>query len=109
MKKRRGASRDPYLQRTYGISQEEYDAIKAHQGGRCFICQRATGSTKNLAVDHDHRHCAGKSGCRDCVRGLLCSQCNLKVLGHLRDDVTALQRAISYLENPPAQEVLRGR
>lgn len=102
-------SRDSYLQRTYGISEEEYEAIKEHQGGRCYICRRATGATKNLAVDHDHRHCSGKRGCRDCVRGLLCSTCNQKILGHLRDSVEALERAVGYLLNPPAQEVLRGR
>lgn len=101
-------SRDAYLQRTYGISQEEYDEIKAHQKGKCWICQRATGATKNLAVDHDHKHCSGKNGCRDCVRGLLCSTDN-QLLGHLRDDVEAVRRILEYLENPPAQEVLRGR
>lgn len=100
-------SRDSYLQRTYGISEQEYDEIKAFQNGKCAICQRATGATKNLAVDHDHAHCSGKQGCRECTRGLLCSCCNQKVLGHLRDSVEALQRAIDYLLNPPAQEVLR--
>jgi hypothetical protein len=102
-------SRDSYLRRTYGISEDEYNALKAYQGGRCFICRRATGASKNLAVDHDHRHCPGKTGCRECVRGLLCSTCNQKVLGHLRDDIEAFRRVISYLENPPAQEVLRER
>lgn len=100
------ASRDSYLVNTYGISQQEYDELKAFQGGRCFICRRATGATKNLAVDHDHKHCAGKKGCRDCVRGLLCSPCNRGVLGHLRDDLEAAQRVIEYLTDPPARKVL---
>lgn len=99
-------SRDAYLQRTYGITEEDYLAIKEHQGGKCYICQRATGAFKNLSVDHDHKHCSGKVACRECVRGLLCSSCNQGVLGHLRDEVEALQRAIDYLNNPPAQEVL---
>lgn len=99
-------SRDAYLQKTYGITEEEYVAIKAHQGGKCYICQRATGASKNLAVDHDHSHCPGKVGCRECVRGLLCSSCNQGVLGHLRDDVDALLRAVDYLNNHPAQDVL---
>lgn len=107
-KSRKTESRDSYLQRTYGISQEDYDAIKAFQGGRCFVCQRATGASKNLAVDHDHKHCPGKRGCRDCVRALLCGGCNQKVLGHLRDDVEALRRAIRVITEHPAQEVLRG-
>lgn len=105
-KKSKTRSRDSYLQRTYGISQEDYDAVKQFQNGKCFICQRATGASKNLAVDHDHRHCSGRTGCRECVRGLLCSSCNQGVLGHLRDDVEALQRAIDYLTDPPARKVL---
>lgn len=102
----KSASRDSYLRNTYGISEAEYLDIKVSQGGKCYICQRATGATKNLAVDHDHGHCAGKKACRNCVRGLLCSSCNQKVLGHLRDDVSALQRAIDYLNDPPARKVL---
>lgn len=105
-KKQSTKSRGTYLVNTYGISEQEYLDVKTYQGGKCAICQRATGATKNLAVDHDHRHCAGRKGCRDCVRGLLCSSCNKGVLGHLRDDVEALQRAIDYLNHPPAREVL---
>ncbi|MGH7867573.1 MAG: endonuclease domain-containing protein, partial [Candidatus Dormibacteraceae bacterium] len=36
----------------------------------------------------------------------LCKPCNRDVLGHLRDDPAALQRAIDYLTNPPARAVL---
>ncbi len=42
-----------------------------------------------MSVDHDHA--TGKN------RGLLCTNCN-KVLGHAKDDVTILRRAIAYLE-----------
>jgi hypothetical protein len=68
------------------------------QGGRCYICQRATGARRRLAVDHNHA--TGE------VRGLLCKPCNRDVLGHLRDNTEALQRAIDYLTNPPARRVL---
>lgn len=86
---------------TYGITAEEYQAILDYQGGRCAICQRATGATKRLSVDHDH-----KTGA---VRGLLCTPCNRDVLGHLRDDPAALRRGADYLENPPADRVLTPR
>lgn len=82
----------------YGITPDEYWAIYAHQGGVCYICRRANGSKKKLSVDHDHR--------TGIVRGLLCSPCNRDVLGHLRDCIDALQRAIRYLLEPPAVQVI---
>jgi hypothetical protein len=94
-------------EKTYDIKAHEYRAIKEEQNGKCAICQKATGATKNLAVDHEH-HKEGcehvpNVGCRACVRGLLCGPCN-KIIGVL--DVDALVRAIVYLRNPPAQRVL---
>ncbi len=68
--------------------------LLAEQDGRCAICRRATGETKRLAVDHDHR--TGE------IRGLLCSICN-RMLGHLRDDPKAFWRAAEYLMNPPSR------
>lgn len=93
-----------HIQRTYGITIEDYEAIYAVQGGRCYICQRANGATKRLSVDHDH---AAEPGWRS-VRGLLCSPCN-KILGHLRDNTESAGRVVSYLENPPARSVLAER
>lgn len=87
-----------WIQTTYGITTEEYRAIYEAQGGKCAICQRATGASKKLSVDHDHK--TGE------VRGLLCTPCNRDVLGHLRDSVTALLRAVRYLLHPPARKVL---
>lgn len=69
------------------------------------MCRRAKGIRKRLPVDHDHACCPGPIGCRDCVRGLLCTRCN-RLLGHLRDDTTAFQRGIDYLTSPPARAVL---
>jgi hypothetical protein len=77
----------------YGLTPEEYDRLLAFQGGACAICQNIP-RTKRLAVDHDH-----KSGA---VRGLLCRSCNYKVLGGVKDSVDTLQRAITYLQDPPA-------
>lgn len=90
-----------YVWKTYGITGEEYWAIYDAQGGVCYICRRAKGLVKFLSVDHDHS--TGE------VRGLLCTKCNRDILGHLRDDVLALLRAIRYLINPPARAVLRQR
>lgn len=80
------------IQARYGLSPEDYDRLYAVQGGRCYICRRATGRTRRLSVDHDH--ITGR------VRGLLCRPCNT-LLGHARDDAEFFIRAIEYLKNPP--------
>lgn len=90
---------------TYGIGPKAYTAILEAQNGRCYICQRATGATKRLAVDHDHSCCPAGGSCGKCVRALLCSPCN-RMLGHLRDDTDALHRAIAVIRDRPAQAVL---
>jgi hypothetical protein len=90
-----------YLQKTYGITIEEYEAILEYQGGVCYICRRANGRTRRLSVDHDH----AKGHGRESVRGLLCRPCN-NLLGHLRDDPEAFAHAISYLVSPPAWHVI---
>lgn len=83
-----------HIAATYGgLTADEYALILEHQGGACAICQRATGKTRRLAVDHDHQ--SGQ------VRGLLCKPCN-RLLGHARDSVEFFERSASYLSSPPA-------
>lgn len=95
------------LTAVYGIDGERYEAILAIQGGRCAICIRATGLRKRLSVDHDHKQAvldghAEDAGCPMCVRGLLCQPCN-RMLGHLRDDPEAFDRAAEYLRSWPSK------
>lgn len=96
------------IQHGYGITATEYWAIHASQGGVCYVCRRATGRTKRLAVDHDHHKpgCAHPPdvGCPNCIRCLACGPCNRDLLG--RYDVAALRRAIEVLTDPPAQKTL---
>ena len=73
----------------------------------CAICPNRIGVVKNAATDHDHAHCPGRTGCRDCVRGYLCSTCN-RWLGHIGDDPASAIRAAVYLIDPPAPHVLAG-
>lgn len=87
-----------YIFDTYGITGEQYEAIIAHQGGVCFICEKAPKS-KRLAVDHCH--ITGE------VRGALCRRCNHRLLGSAHDATRILERAIEYLNNPPARAVLK--
>lgn len=105
-KRRRDYSHKQHVEETYNITYEQYWEIVKAQGGKCYICQRATGARKKLSVDHDHSCCPGPTSCGKCVRGALCGSCNRNVLGHLRDDPAAFRRAIDYLTNPPARSIL---
>lgn len=74
------------IKKLYGITQEEFEALKEAQGGCCAICKKF----KRLVVDHNHA--TGK------VRGLLCSPCNA-ALGIFGDGVEMLKVALQYLES----------
>jgi recombination endonuclease VII len=91
-------AKDLYLQRTYGISLEEYFKILAFQGGACAIevCNKEPDRSW-LDVDHDH---VAKT-----VRGLLCRYHNHRLIGRHRD-WTLLYAAAHYLHHPPAVSVL---
>lgn len=78
----------------FGISYQEYLRISEVQDGRCAICRNRPRS-KRLAVDHNHA--TGE------VRGLLCKRCNRDLLGAAQDSIEMLERAICYLESPPAR------
>ncbi|MFG3137664.1 endonuclease VII domain-containing protein [Streptomyces sp. NPDC048211] len=97
-KRRSAAAHEASVQRTYGLKPGQYEQLYEAQGGTCAICPRATGATRRLSVDHDHK--TGE------VRGLLCRPCN-DMLGHARDDWAMFAKAARYLTNPPAREVLR--
>lgn len=84
------------VQKTYGLKPGQYWEIYRFQGSTCAICRRATGASRNLSVDHDH-----KTGL---VRGLLCRPCN-DMLGQARDEAAFFVRAAQYLNRPPAREL----
>lgn len=107
----RATARARHLSETYGLTQADYDAILAAQGGCCAGC----GGTRRYAlhVDHDHEVerkllAKGKdaaTAARQSVRGLLCARCN-KVLRDTRDNGPTLTNLARYLEYPPAPAVL---
>lgn len=86
-----------HIEKMYGLTSNEYQQVYEYQGRKCAICRRATGKTKRLSVDHDHN--TGE------VRMLLCTRCN-KMLGHLRDDPEAFERAADCLRNHPVELAL---
>lgn len=94
--------RDPLIDRKqalwryYGLSLADYEELLAVQDGVCAICRMPPEPGTNLHVDHDHGCCPGKKTCGNCIRGLLCGDCNL-ALGCLKDNVDYVSRALLYL------------
>ena len=80
-------ARKEYLKRTYDLSIEEYDALRASQNNCCKICLISFDETMPQV---DHCHDTGA------IRGMLCKSCN-QMLGFARDNVKVLQEAITYL------------
>lgn len=80
--------------RKYHLTSDQYTEM-AKDG--CHIC----GSYKRLHVDHDHACCpradsGSASICGQCVRGILCNNCNTG-LGMFQDNPAIMLTAINYL------------
>lgn len=81
------------LRSKYHMKIEEYFDILKKQNNKCAICGTIFNTeTKYMKpyVDHDHK--------TDQVRGLICMNCN-SALGHFKDDIQILKKAITYLED----------
>lgn len=81
-------ARSLYLERTYGLSLEEYDMLLLMQGGVCAVCFKPPKPGVHLHVEHDHT--------TKQIRGLVCAYDNLRVIGRRRD-WQILQNAANYL------------
>lgn len=95
----KAANHEKRVQNTYGLKKGEYAKLYLFQGGLCALCRRATGASRRLSVDHDH-----KTGD---VRGLLCRPCN-SLLGHARDQFAFFRRCIRYLAITPYSQMKNG-
>lgn len=80
-----------HIQRTYGLSVSEFDAMFAAQGGVCAICRQECNRSSSTRLCVDHNHATAK------VRGLLCFQCNVG-LGKFKDTPSLLRTAADYIE-----------
>jgi len=81
---RNARSKEQHLQRKFGITSVERDAMLEAQGGLCAICR------SDKPTHTDHNHATGE------LRGLLCTGCNLG-LGQFKDDPQRLIAAVRYL------------
>jgi hypothetical protein len=85
----------------HGIDYFTFEKILNSQGNRCAICQRVYGEFfGNWHIDHDHSCCGvrGKKSCGNCIRGILCGNCNSGI-GMLQDDPKVIIEASKYLKN----------
>jgi hypothetical protein len=73
--------------RAYGLTPEQFEAMRVAQGGRCAVCAEVPKGS--FHVDHDH--------VTGVARGLLCGTCN-RGLGMFHDSPTLLTKAAWYLE-----------
>jgi hypothetical protein len=78
----------------HGMTVREICERQGVSSPRCAVC----GSTENLEVDHDHKHCNANKGCRICVRGYLCHDCNSSE-GLLKTSDHAFALALYMLNN----------
>lgn len=91
------------LQQRYGITPDEYRVLYYAQGGKCFVCRKASGKARRLGVDHDHL--TGEVRMLCCTGSLTAMTCNRLIAIYGRE---ALLRAATVLSDPPpARDVLR--
>lgn len=86
--------KDYNLQKRYGITLEIFESILASQGGVCAVCKSAD---KVFCLDHNHKTLK--------IRGIVCLNCNLRVIGGARDQDWKLVNAAEYVINNPADKV----
>lgn len=94
--------KDSRLKYRYNITLEQYNKMYEDQKGVCQICNEPETyldqfkNPKALAVDHDHSCCPEETSCGECVRGLICQNCNL-LLGVAKDNISLLLNSAAYL------------
>lgn len=97
-----------HLLRRYNMTVEDYDLMLIVQGGVCAICRKTEtalargGKVRSLSVDHDHSCCPGEGSCGECIRGLLCFNCNKAVR-----DLEFHNRVVNYLHEFSAKDTSR--
>ena len=84
-----------------GFSPELFDKTIIAQAGKCGICGVDLQNIRPQHVHADHCHATKQP------RGVLCQVCNT-ALGRLGDSAESIRKVLFYLENPPAQKILRG-
>ncbi len=83
-------ARERNLRHKYGITPEQYSEVLEKQNHCCAICERHEDQfTTRLAVDHNHITME--------IRGLLCNNCNRRLVGRHRDGAL-LRKIADYVD-----------
>lgn len=97
------ASRNRHVETNYGLTGEEYETLRLHQGGRCHMCGETRAPGYSWHVDHDHaveKHLGNRAS----VRGLVCARCNT-LLRKSRDSARVFLGGYHYLTSWPSADV----
>lgn len=95
VERRKSAGLRAHAQAQHGLSDPEWLAFMADP--KCHACGTTDPGHKNgWNVDHDHLCCATSFGCPKCIRGILCSGCNM-ALGFLKDDFDRVLSLAAYI------------
>lgn len=91
-----GERRRRNLLKKYSITEERFQEMLRACDNRCPGCSRLFDDLKRQP-DIDHFHdCCESGSCGECVRGLLCHDCNL-LIGHSSDSPATLLNLAKYL------------
>lgn len=83
---------DPRRFKKHHIDKDTYDKMLSKYNNKCWICKEKDASH----IDHDHSCCDVYFSCGNCIRGVLCSNCNTAI-GLLEDNVKIIKSALNYL------------
>ncbi|MHB9759953.1 endonuclease domain-containing protein [Streptomyces sp. BYX5S] len=97
--------------RRHKLTVERVNAILRAQDDTCPLCLRLGGDPSMEGpswwhIDHDHNCCPSQSSCGQCVRGLLCRNCNVRGLAwyeSLSPELRTWDHINAYLADPPAR------
>lgn len=92
----------------YNVTPTIFKAMLNAQKACCAICKRPLTRGKTTHIDHDHQCCDGPKSCGNCIRDLLCSQCN-NGLGQFKDDPDTLRAAADYIERHKQSRDIKNR
>lgn len=89
--------------RKYGLTVDDVIGRLKEQDYKCKICRKGFSfpfdslDLRDMQIDHDHKCCPPNKGCENCVRGLLCGECN-RGIERFKDDSSRLRAAADYLD-----------
>lgn len=86
--------KDYNLRKRYGVTLEQFNAVLSAQGNVCAVCKEGN---KVFCLDHNHKTLKW--------RGIVCLNCNLRVIGGARDQDWKLVNAADYVTNNPTDLV----